>query len=177
MSETTSIILAAINSVGPKKDIDPKKGSYEDQVARAAEDVVVLTNPEGKIAKRLEEFKGTRPFIAVVSAVGIEETSTRGFIGLASKTEGKNKGVDTLRTERTDSDVSAMAMVEELSKLKGHRVLIYKRMDSSADGTTKYRILHRYEDLGKAPKPMIDEILENLKAAHSLVAEKADIIS
>lgn len=177
MSDNTSLIMAAINTVGPKNQIDPSKGTYEQQVSRAAEDIIIMSNPQGRIAQGLEEFKTIKPFTAVVSAVGVENTSTRGFIGLASKADGKNDGVDTIRTNRTDSDPSAMMMVNELANLLGHRILVYKRMETTKDGTTKVRILHRFEDLGKAPKQMIDEILPSLKAAKARVEEKAELVA
>lgn len=175
MSDNTSLILAAVNTVGARVD-NGNGPSWEDQVLRAAEDIVILSNPEGRFVKKLEAFRETKPFVAVVAEVGIESTSKRGFVGLASETQGKNKGFETIRTERTDSDVIARDMVNQLAKLRGHRVLVYKRMDTTKNDT-KVRILHRFEDLGMAPAPLIDSIRDNLREASTLVLASATLVS
>lgn len=178
MSDIQNIVLAAANVVGPRESLDPNGSSWEVKVAQAAEDLIVMANPNGKLTKRLEELGKCFVFPGIVAEVGIEESSQRGYVAFATKvTEHNAEGIDTMRTERIDSDPEALAMVKRLHALIGHQVLIWKHQDTITTGKSagrKVRILRRFEDLGKITNAVKEENLELLKAAAMEVRSKAN---
>jgi hypothetical protein len=109
-----------------------------------------MADPSSSVSKRLERVASAKKFVATVMSVEIEESSTRGLIGLQSKpSEFNPDGIEHARTERTDSADGA-ALVGRLQGMVGHRVLAFVAIDDIGKGPTarKMRVLVHVEDLG-----------------------------
>lgn len=139
------VITAAATAAGPSSE-----PGWAERVADNAVSLVTLASPDSPVSKRMEAVLNAKRFVATLTAVDIEESSTRGVVTLQGKPSSFNEtGVEHARTERTDGNEGA-AMVRKLKGLVGNRVLVYIDVQDIGQGANarKMRVLVHVDDLG-----------------------------
>lgn len=151
------LIAAAAAAAG-----DSTSPDWAAKVAENAVSLFTMADPSSTVSKRLDRVASAKKFVATITSVEVEESSTRGVVGLKTKPSDFNPdGVEHARTERTDSPDGA-AIVSKLQGMVGHRVLAYVAIDDIGKGPSarKMRVLVHVEDLGPdrfgdAPAPTV----------------------
>jgi hypothetical protein len=136
------VILAAITAAGPIDD------TWHERVKDAARRITVMLADDSPVARTIDQIGASTAFTGVITSVTREASSTRAIVTLRTKATPRNlSGEESLRTERTDSP-DGLAMARRLRALKGHRVLIWKEVESVRGGDVKVRMVRHVEDLG-----------------------------
>ena len=124
VSPYKDIIVAAVNAAGPiplaedGKTLD--KFKWNQTIAQAAVDIAVLTNSNSPVAKRLAMLNTCKKFVATIQGVRKEASSTRGIVVVKAKPGPRTPdGIETARTERTDSNPETAAFANHLRTLVG----------------------------------------------------------
>jgi len=146
------IILAAVAAAGPAGD---NKGAWYTRVKGLAAEVTLMLDENSPVSKHIDKFSSIDArFPAVIVGGRVEAASKRVEVRLIPVTRDGYGEAETIRTERTDTPEGA-AMFEQVKALKGHRVLVHKRMEQNGD--KKFRVLQHVVDLGVDPQK--DELL------------------
>jgi hypothetical protein len=143
------VLEIAVTAAGPMGD---DLATWRDRVEAAAVEVSILADDKSPLQERVAKVMGSAKFVGVITGVKVEETSTRGVVRINTGQVTRNcpDGIETIRTERGDS-VAGAQMIELAKRLKNHRVLVYKAMETSAsDPNVKVRVLVHLIDLGEA---------------------------
>lgn len=166
-SARVALVAGAATVAGPGASASVIEGLVVDLALMADEDSLIM--------KRLVKITDAPRFVAELVDVKIEQSSTRAILSLKTDdiTEKKPDGIETMRTERTDQP-DGMSMYRRALSLKGHRVLVFKFIDTAGnDATKKVRICLHLIDLGMPDeKPQIDPSRE--QAVNVRVVADAD---
>jgi len=104
--------------------------------------------PNSRVSKQVTNLRACdKPFPATVLGGKIEESSTRCLVRILA-VKSKDGQPEEIRTDRTDS-ADGKAMLERVKALKGHKVLVFKQMETN--NGTDYRVLRHIVDLGEDP--------------------------
>jgi hypothetical protein len=141
------LLPLAVQGVGPMRD-DETQGQYMERVRGLAIDLWIESGPRAELTRRLAELMNSQVFVGILTAVEIEQSSTRAMLTLAVTKDGESVE-EMIRTDRTDGP-AGRALWETAKGLIGHRVAIYKHMESRADPNKKYRCAKHVVDLGVA---------------------------
>ncbi|MEH0110587.1 hypothetical protein V6N00_12825 [Tersicoccus sp. MR15.9] len=116
---------------------------------RNLKQITVLLNDQSSASKIVDMIHNAKPVMGVLLYVTKEASSTRGFIGLKTReSKWAKDGIETARTERTDTSPEALEFCRQLRALIGHRVLV--RIDMQEYDGGKLRVAQHVEDLGPA---------------------------
>ena len=141
MSENKDIILAAVAAAGVKDD------GFEGRVIENAKAFTAMMSEQSRVNKVIDSVKNAKTFTGIVESIVMEQTSKRGVLTLKTKpSEYHPDGLETVRTERSDSDDSVLPMMRRLRDLKGSRVLVWVEVQNA--GTKKVRVLQHFEAIG-----------------------------
>jgi hypothetical protein len=144
------LLPVAVQGVGPLRDSETH-GQYMERVRALAIDLWIESGPRSELARRLAELMSAQVFVGILTAVEIEPSSTRAILTLTVIKDGES-AEETIRTDRTDGP-AGRALWEVAKALVGHRVAIYKQMETRADPNKKYRCAKHIVDLGAADDP------------------------
>lgn len=166
--DNNQIIAQAVSMAGPMTNYE-SRADYDLQVDDNIRDLVVMFNERSDQNRLIDRLTGKGKdkvvqYIATVGGLAKEESSTRAVLTLISKPSADNeKGLEHLRTERTDSDPHARNMARYIGQeLIGHRVLVFKEDQTftSKGKTLKMRTLIHIVDLGDNTSPDIEDRLD-----------------
>lgn len=168
MSEKTleqQAILGAYAVAGSKMNYDTDE-QHREGVVRSAKDIIMDLDENSDLYRKLTLLVECKKFVGTLLVAEVEERSTRGFIGLATKGGSKfnQEGVDTLRTDRTDASREAQELIESAQSMIGHRVLVYMTYEETAKGD-KVRVLLALKDLGRDTQADVRELAEKKQKA------------
>jgi hypothetical protein len=141
------LLPLAVQGIGPMRD-DESQGQYMERVRGLAIDLWIESGPRAELTRRLAELMNSQVFVGVLTAVEIEQSSTRAMLTLAVTRDGESVE-EMIRTDRTDGP-AGRALWETAKGLVGHRVAIYKHMETRTDPNKKYRCAKHIVDLGLA---------------------------
>jgi hypothetical protein len=141
------LLPLAVQGVGPMRQGETQ-GQYLERVRGLAVDLWIESGPRAELTRRLAELMSSQVFVGILTAVEIEQSSTRAVLTLAVTKDGES-AEETIRTDRTDGP-AGRALWESAKGLIGHRVAIYKHMETRADPNKKYRCAKHIVDLGPA---------------------------
>jgi hypothetical protein len=140
----TQIILAAVGSAGP---VGEDKAHWNSLVRDQAVTIAVMLGENSSVSQALEKFgNADKPFPATILGGKKETSSTRVVVNFSNK-DGET---ESIRTDRTDSP-EGLAMANLVKGLVGHKVMIWKEIETYNNGQGKVRVLRHIEDLGKDP--------------------------
>lgn len=154
MNLDDQVILAAVNAAGPQNqsvndDGNPDLGVWRANVESAAVQIAVMLGERSSIRKSVEAIADCKVFTATILKVSKEKTSSRGLVELKTKPSTHYPdGIETARTERTDSDLTALQFAKTLQGLVGHRVVVWVQLQVFGDSDHKVRVIKHVEDLG-----------------------------
>jgi hypothetical protein len=151
------LLPLAVQGVGPMR-ADETQGQYMERVRGLAIDLWIESGPKAELTRRLAELMNSQVFVGTLTAVEIEQSSTRAMLTLTVTRDGESVE-EMIRTDRTDGP-TGRALWETAKGLIGHRVAIYKHMETRADPNKKYRCAKHIVDLGVA-----DDVAEEIPAA------------
>lgn len=170
----TSVIAAAVTSVGPMSAFDtvvrdaagqivrtlPNPGAWQAAVEQQALTIAIMGGDKHRIGSMLDKSETFAVFPGTVMSVVKETRSTRGFVTLYTGTPQDAKdmqgnplpqGYETLRTDRTDNP-TGQAMAKKIRDLAGHRILLWIEHETMGNQTganaRKVRVVRYVEDLG-----------------------------
>ncbi|MGC9666220.1 hypothetical protein ACNTMW_06630 [Planosporangium sp. 12N6] len=141
------LLPLAVQAAGPMRDHEDQ-GRYLERVRALAVDLWIESGPRSELARRLAELTNAQVFVGVLADVTIEASSTRAMLTLTVVRDGEATE-EMIRTDRTDGP-AGRALWETARTLTGHRVAIYKHMETRADPNKKYRCAKHIVDLGPA---------------------------
>lgn len=140
-----AIVLASIGAAGP---IGNNTGAWAAKVRDISTEITLMLQPTSRVSKQVSNLRACdKPFPATILGGRVEESSTRCLVRIKA-VKSKNDEPEEIRTDRTDT-ADGKAMLERIKTLKGHKVLIYKQMETNND--TAYRVLRHVVDLGPDP--------------------------
>jgi hypothetical protein len=114
-----SIIVAAITSAGPAGD---DAALWEANVLRAARKITaVLADESNPFAKAIDEIDGASKFIAVVSLVKRETSSTRGVVYFQAPIRNNNEKWENWTPPLTYEQVAAIHAEQAAARAAGQR--------------------------------------------------------
>ncbi|WP_422759091.1 hypothetical protein [Paenarthrobacter sp. C1] len=147
--ERNDIILGAVAMTGPVGD---NQAEWAARLKTNAKSLTLMLNDNSDVARSIAMLADCKNFTGTILGVQKEASSTRGFIAFKTAESKFNPdGIETARTERTDSDEEAKAFASRLrNELTGHRVLVWIEMQETKNGQ-KVRILQHVQDLGPDP--------------------------
>jgi len=142
----TQVVLAAVTAAGPTgEDEAGWLASVHEQAAR----ITAMCSPTSSLAKTIESVERSKVFTATVLSCTKEKSSTRGLVTLRTRpSKFHPDGVETARTERTDTGGLGLAMARRLRLLTGHRVAVWIDLEKIEDGAREMRLVRHVEDLG-----------------------------
>jgi hypothetical protein len=141
------LLPLAVQGVGPMRD-NETQGQYMERVRVLAIDLWIESGPKAELTRRLAELMDSQVFVGVLTAVEIEQSSTRAMLTLTVTKDGESVE-EMIRTDRTDGP-AGRALWETATVLIGHRVAVYKHMETRNDPNKKYRCAKHVVDLGVA---------------------------
>jgi len=157
LSENTRQLIAvsAIAAVG-HGDVNspvPVSEQVRQKVVEMTVAAMDATNPKSLVGAAITQIEQSRPFVAVVVGGRRDERNGRVQVKFRPEKPGQyadEDGCEELSTEPeyTPAGASMIALAREL---KGHRVLVFKEVESftSADGKMKKsKVLRHLVDLG-----------------------------
>jgi hypothetical protein len=147
------LLPLAVQGAGPMRDTETQ-GQYMERVRGLAVDLWIESGPRAELTRRLAELMTSQVFIGVLTAVDIEQSSTRAMLTLTVVRDGE-PAEEMIRTDRTDGP-AGRALADTAEGLLGHRVAIYKHMETRGDPNKKYRCAKHIVDLGPADDPADD---------------------
>ena len=137
----TQVILAAVGSAGPVGD---DKAEWNQRVTDQAVTIAVMLGESSSVTKALEAFeRAGKPFPVTILGGRTEHSSTRVIVLFRNK-DGEN---EEIRTDRTDGP-EGTAMSNIVRALVGHKVLLWKEVETYNGGQGKVRVIRHVEDLG-----------------------------
>ncbi|MEU7031586.1 hypothetical protein AB0A60_33425 [Streptomyces sp. NPDC046275] len=151
------LTLAAARAVGPCPPGD--EAAWTEQVRAKAATLYVLADVVGQDLERLD---AAEQLTATLLSVGVEATSTRGFL-IVRTTSGE---LEHLRTDRGDSD-TGRSMIARARALVGHRLRVYRLNEQRTGNATRQvpTVVH-LTDHGPDTDPIDeDSAKENILAA------------
>jgi hypothetical protein len=154
------LLPLAVQGAGPLRD-DETHGQYMERVRALAIDLWIESGPKAELTRRLAELMDSQVFVGILTAVEIESSTTRAMLTLTVIKDGEATE-EKIRTDRTDGP-AGRTLWETAKGLVGHRVAIYKHMESRTDPNKKYRCAKHVVDLGPADDSA-DEIAVALPA-------------
>jgi len=145
--EINQIVLAAVSATGPMgNDQNDWMVSIQDMAAR----ITAMCTPNSSVAKVIQGVANSKVFTGVVLGIVKEDSSTRGVVTIRGRpSKFHEDGIETARTERTDSPVG-LAMAKRIRRLVGHRIVLWVEVEQIRDGSSKTRVIRHVEDLGMA---------------------------
>lgn len=148
------VVIAALSAVG---NGDPTSElSIDEQVRQRVVELAVEAssagNEKSRLGRALSQLEGSTAFVAVIVGVKRDERNGRGIIGFKANNPGQGAneaGVETINTEPEYFEAGA-SMIARARALKGHRVVIYKEVESfDSNGTMKKsKVCRHLVDLG-----------------------------
>ncbi|HEV7899628.1 MAG TPA: hypothetical protein VGP31_17480 [Planosporangium sp.] len=141
------LLPLAVQGAGPLRDAE-SHGQYMERVRALAIDLWIESSPRAELTRRLGELMNSQVFVGVLNDVEIEASSTRAMLTLTVTKDGEAAD-EMIRTDRTDGP-AGRALWETAKTLIGHRVAIYKHMETRSDPNKKYRCAKHIVDLGLA---------------------------
>ncbi|NJC72123.1 hypothetical protein HC031_20735 [Planosporangium thailandense] len=141
------LLPVAVHAAGARRDGE-SQGQYLERVRALAVDLWIESGPRGELTRRLTELMSSQVFVGVLTAVEIEPSTTRAMLTLDVVKDGETVE-ESIRSDRTDSP-AGRTLWETARTLVGHRVAVYKHMESRADPNKKYRCAKHVVDLGPA---------------------------
>lgn len=168
MSEKTleqEAILGAYTAAGSVMNYDTDE-EYREEVVRKGKEIIMDLDENSDLYRKLNLLVECKKFVGTLLVAEVEQRSTRGFIGLATKGGSKfnQEGVDTLRTDRTDASREAQELIEAAQGMIGHRVLVYMTYEETKNGD-KVRVLLALKDLGKDTQEDVRVLAEKKQLA------------
>ena len=141
----TQIIIAAINAAGPVGE-DPKE--WNSRVTGLAVSITTMVAPTSSISRQIDAIGDAKVYTAVITSLVKEDSSTRGLVTMAVPvSQWAKDGTEKIRTDRTDTE-EGRAMVRRIKPLIGHKVAIWKQLETAAGSSTKVGVIRHIEDLG-----------------------------
>ncbi|GAA1797726.1 hypothetical protein HC028_14215 [Planosporangium flavigriseum] len=150
------LLPLAVQGVGPMRDGEPQS-QYMERVRALAIDLWIESGPRAELTRRLAELMNSQVFVGVLTAVEIEHSSTRAMLTLTVPRDGEPAD-EMIRTDRTDGP-TGRALWETAKRLIGHRVAVYKHMETRTDPNKKYRCAKHIVDLGPADDATDDQFV------------------
>lgn len=150
--ERNDIILGAITMTGPVAD-GQTQSEWDSKLKSNVKSIALMLNDNSDVSRTINMLAECKNFVGTILGVQKEASSTRGFLAIKT-TESKwaPDGIETVRTERTDSSAEAKAFASRLrNELIGHRVLVWVEMQEIRDSGQKVRVLQHVQDLGEDP--------------------------
>ncbi|ACL42349.1 hypothetical protein Achl_4398 (plasmid) [Pseudarthrobacter chlorophenolicus A6] len=151
--ERNDIILGAVSMTGPIAE-GQTRSEWDSQLKENAKSLALMLNDNSDVARTINMLSECKNFVGTILGVQKEASSTRGFVAIKT-TESKfaPDGIETVRTERTDSSAEVKAFASRLrTELTGHRVLMWVEMQEIKNSAgQKVRILQHVQDLGPDP--------------------------
>lgn len=158
MADRESIILAAIGAAGPAGE---NKGAWYSRVRDLSGEIALMLDENSPLSKNVEKFQSIDArFVGVIVGGRVEASSKRAEVRFVPFRNGEYGDVEEIRTERTDT-AEGHAMWELVKSLKGHRVLLHKRMEEN--NGRKFRVLQHVIDLGTDENA--EDLIAKAKAA------------
>lgn len=148
--ERNDIILGAVAMTGP---VGESQSEWDAKLKANAKSLSLMLNDNSDVAKSINMLAECKNFVGIILGVQKEESSTRGFVALkTTPSKFNDEGIESVRTERTDSSEEAKAFASRLRReLVGHRVLVWVEMQETKSGQ-KVRVLQHVQDLGLDPE-------------------------
>lgn len=148
--ERNDIILGAVAMTGP---VGESQAEWDARLKANAKSLSLMLNDNSDVARSINMLAECKNFVGTILGVQKEESSTRGFVALkTTPSKFNDEGVESVRTERTDSSDEAKAFASRLRReLIGHRVLVWVEMQETKAGQ-KVRVLQHVQDLGEDPE-------------------------
>ncbi|WP_375000086.1 hypothetical protein [Aeromicrobium sp. CTD01-1L150] len=145
-----TIVAAAVTVVGAPTDGATYK--WRKSVEGVATDIAAMSAAGDPIGRAVQQLLDSKTLVGIVSDITKEKSSTRGKVELDTgySTKYSPDGIDTFRTDRTDTD-AGLAMAKRIRSLKGHRVRVWIENEGrdEAAGEKGFRVVRRVEDLGE----------------------------
>lgn len=139
-----AILSAAIAAAGPKGSND---AAWKAKINQAIPDIAVMMNDRSHQWRTAAAVLDAAVFVATYVSHAVEQSSTRVVVQIDSGRPSKNypDGIEPIRTHRTDTAAGKhmLARLEHLNA--GDEIVIWKSIESSEDGTEKYRTLVHFE--------------------------------
>lgn len=146
-------------------EADPE--TWRAKVTEIALDLHMLSEPRSAFAKAMTTIEGAgdkenkryKAFVGTVLRCEKERTTTRAVVTLLTGSDRESKdainkgqnlplGQEQIRSERTD-EADGLAMAKRLSRLIGHKVMVYVDNEPKTDGSGQsVRVLRHVVDLG-----------------------------
>src|SRR5437870_8938364 len=112
--ERNDIILGAVTMTGPVGD---SQSEWDAKLKANAKSLSLMLNDNSDVARSINMLAECKNFVGTILGVQKEESSTRGFVALKTTPSKFNEdGIDTARTERTDSSEEAKALASRLRR-------------------------------------------------------------
>lgn len=141
------LLPVAVQAAGARRDGETQ-GQYLERVRTLAVDLWIESGPRGELTRRLTELMSAQVFVGVLTAVEIEASTTRAVL-ILDVVKDSGTVEESIRTDRTDGP-AGRTLWETATGLIGHRVAVYKHMESRSDPNKKYRCAKHIVDLGPA---------------------------
>ena len=136
-----SLLAAAAVWAGP----GASRGDVEDRWLA----LELMAEEDSPGRRRVARVLGASRFLAILSGVELEESSTRAVLTLSvGQGPGVPEEVESIRSDRTDRREGAR-FLRRAQSLVGHRVVVFKVLED-IDGTRKARVAVHLVDLGEA---------------------------
>lgn len=151
--ERNDIILGAVTMTGPVAE-GQTQSEWDSKLKTNAKSIALMLNDNSDVARTINMLAECKNFTGTILGVQKEASSTRGFVALKTvESKFSPDGIETVRTERTDSSAEAKAFASRLrTELTGHRVLVWVEMQEiKGSAGQKVRILQHVQDLGEDP--------------------------